>query len=172
MIVSDNKLVLSIVLWTGEICFHGYAPNIRLRKDTFSRQHFKNISQTLMYISQTYIYMEPGAWDMEPETFLTKDSRVLSWSLRCCRNLTIIIIMFWDFLMFYQIFYLPEVKNTSKKLLKNRIKLFRVVPSRSPVFHMKTRVSLNCRSTYVKDKKSRTNHIWFAVMAKGNIKSK
>ena len=29
------------------LCFHLYSPNIRLRKDTFSQQHFKKISQTL-----------------------------------------------------------------------------------------------------------------------------
>ena len=42
-----------IVLSGGEICwaiyFHIYSPNLRLQKYKVSRQHFKNISQTLKY---------------------------------------------------------------------------------------------------------------------------
>ena len=40
-----------IVLWEGKICrainFYLYSPNLRFLKDTFSRQQFKKISQTL-----------------------------------------------------------------------------------------------------------------------------
>ena len=42
---------LFLVSCAGEIfwdtCFHSYSPNIILRKDKFSQQHFKKISQTL-----------------------------------------------------------------------------------------------------------------------------
>ena len=41
--------------WTGTIywivCFHPYSPNIKLRKDKFSRQYFKQVSQTLLMSS-------------------------------------------------------------------------------------------------------------------------
>ena len=51
-------------------------------------------------------------------------------------NSTISFIIFWDFLMFYQIFFSPQVKRCpiitykhgiKRKLLKNRKKTFRVV---------------------------------------------
>ena len=58
IIVSDKEFAFSncqkyIVLWPGEIywatSFHSYLPNIRLRKDKFSRQNFKKISRTLWW---------------------------------------------------------------------------------------------------------------------------
>ena len=46
-----NNCEKYIVLWTGKIywaiCFYYYSPSIRLRKDEFSRQHFKKIGPTL-----------------------------------------------------------------------------------------------------------------------------
>ena len=40
--------------WAGRmcltICFLLYSPNIRFRKDKFSRQHFKKISQILIVV--------------------------------------------------------------------------------------------------------------------------
>ena len=61
-VVSDRKFVASncekyIVLWAGKICwaiyFHLYSRNLSLRKDKFSKQHLKKISQTLQYKSFT-----------------------------------------------------------------------------------------------------------------------
>ena len=53
---TTNKFLFNncekyIVLWTGKIywaiCFYYYSSSIRLRKDKFSRQHFKKIGPTL-----------------------------------------------------------------------------------------------------------------------------
>ena len=54
--MADRKYVSSncekhIVLWARKICwpicFHPYSDKLRLRKDEFSRQQFRKISQTL-----------------------------------------------------------------------------------------------------------------------------
>ena len=50
-----------IVLWAGKTCcakhFHEYSSNIRLRKENFSRQCFKKISQTLLLYYKVFYYL-------------------------------------------------------------------------------------------------------------------
>ena len=58
-LISDSKFVFNnfdkcIILSAGKICwatcFHLYSPNIKFQNDTFSRQYFKKVGRTLIYI--------------------------------------------------------------------------------------------------------------------------
>ena len=64
---------LFLVSCAGEIfwdtCFHSYSPNIILRKDKFSQQHFKKISQTL-WKSRTLLILNSYT-DILPKIFVT-----------------------------------------------------------------------------------------------------
>ena len=82
IVVSDNKFFFScfekyIVLWAGKICwataFHLYSSNIRLQKDTFSRQDFKKISRTLLFFINLNVKLIKRWADIDRFNFASLD---------------------------------------------------------------------------------------------------